>query len=294
MSDELENQEIDEALEQEARDLGWVPESEFRGPKERWVDAKTFVDKGRHILPIMKERMSKLEQKLLTLGSENDTLRRTVENSNKAMEALEKHFSESTKRQVEKAKKDLIEQIKTARETGDVDAEFALTEQLDNVKKEASAIEAENKKESSKETPPQQIHPEVQSWINEHSWYGQDEGMTLAMDRTCQDLRKQGETSVNGVFLEKAYKLMQKRIKHMESFKEDEEDTNTRSSSKVESSGRPSGNRSGGKNSFATLPPEAKKACHEDKDTLVGTNKRYKTLKEWEDAYAKIYYGVEE
>jgi hypothetical protein len=299
MSDEM-NQEVDESLEQEARDLGWVPEDEFRGPKERWVDAKTFVEKGRHILPIMKERMAKLQQDLLTRDSQIDTLRKTVENSNKAIEALEKHFSESTKRQVEKAKKDLIEQIKEARASGDVDAEFALTEQLDSVKKEASAIEADNKKDTQSKKDQSQdenLTPDVRAWLAENSWYSKDEEMTIAMDRTCQDLRRRGEASTGREFLEKARKLMDKRMKYISSFDEnaDYDDTsNKRTSSKVEGSGKPSGSSNGsGKNSFASLPPEAKKACHEDKDILVGTNKRYKTLKEWEDAYAKMYYGME-
>jgi hypothetical protein len=307
MSDDtdIQHDDVDEALEQEARDLGWVPEDEFRGPKERWVDAKTFVEKGRHILPIMKERMAKLQQDLLTRDSQIDTLRKTVESSNKAIEALEKHFSESTKRQVEKAKKDLIEQIKKAREDGDVDAEFALTEQLDSVKKEASAIEADNKKDTQSKKDQSQddnMTPDVRAWLAENSWYSKDEEMTIAMDRVCHDLRRRGESSVGKEFLDKAYKLMQKRIKYIKHFDEnadyDDEGTNVpqkRTTSKVEGSGKPSSSSGGGgKNSFASLPADAKKACHEDKDILVGTNKRYKTLKEWEDAYAKMYYGYEE
>ena len=289
--------EVPEELEQEARDLGWVPLDEFRGPKDRWIPADKFVDKGRHIVPIMRERMNALQQKLLTRDKELDTLRETVENSNKAIEALEKHFNENTKRLVTEAKKDLLAKIKDARDSGDVDAEFELLEQLDTVKKAEADAKSDNK-ENKKDTPPPKVEKQPEwavEWQSENPWYGTDKRLSKAMDRTCEDLRDNGETSVGKEFLDKAAKLMQKRIKYMEKFTEKDDDGDEdRPSGKVESgsTGRREGG-GGGSKSFASLPAEAKRACHEDKDVLVGPNKRYKTLKDWEDAYAKMYYSGE-
>jgi hypothetical protein len=62
-----------------------------------------------------------------------------------------------------------------------------------------------------------------------------------------------------------------------------------RQHSKVE--GHQSSNRSTGGKTFASLPAEAKQACWDDVDDLVGPDKRYKTQKEWEDKYAAIYYS---
>jgi hypothetical protein len=294
VTNENVEQQPDE-VEQEARDLGWVPEDEFRGPKERWVDAQTFVEKGRHILPIMKENINRLKSDLLTRDKKIATLQETVDNSNKAIEALEKHFTAATKRQVTEAKKALIEQIKVARESGDVDGEMELLEQLDSVKSdEAAATAAQKKKEetpSKKDDNSQYLTPDIIQWGKDNPWYETDAKLRKAMDRTCEDLREAGDTSMGVEFLEKAHVMMKKRLEYIKGF--DEIDKTSRTS-KVEGGapGRGTSN-GGGSKSFASLPADAKKACHEDKEILVGANKRYKTLKEWEDAYAKMYYSEE-
>jgi len=39
--------EVDEETLAEAKRQGWVPEDEFNGPEGKWVDAETFVKKGK-------------------------------------------------------------------------------------------------------------------------------------------------------------------------------------------------------------------------------------------------------
>lgn len=290
---ELEQEQTHEEIEQEARSLGWLPEDEFKGPKHKWVDASKFIDKAQHVLPIMAKNNKRMQSELLTRDQKIANLEAAVANSEKAIAVMEKHFSAATKAQVAAAKKELAEQIKLARDSGDVDVELALLEQLDSVKADEKAATAT---QSKKEDPPSrkedkvEIAPDIKEWLSENSWYGTDKKLAKAMDRTCEDLREAGDTSTGAEFLEKAHKMMLKRLEYIKDFEEREKKV-----SKVEGGAPGRGGSSGNSSkSFASLPADAKKACHEDKDILVGSNKKYKTLKDWEDAYAKMYYWYEE
>lgn len=295
MADDIaEGQEAQtpEEVEQEARNLGWVPESEFKGPKQKWVEAEKFIDKAQHVLPIMAKNNKRLQSELLTRDQKIANLEAAVANSEKAIAAMEKHFTAATKAQVAAAKKEVVEQIKVARETGDVDAEVALLEQLDTVKEAEKAATASQGK---KDDPPSkkdavEITPDIKEWLSENPWYGTDKKMAKAMDRTCEDLRDAGDTATGAEFLKKAHSMMLKRIEYIKDFEEREKKV-----SKVEGGAPGRGGSTGnGSKSFASLPADAKKECHEDNSVLVGPNKRFKTVKDWEDFYAKTYYGYEE
>lgn len=55
--------------ETEARRMGWRPESEFRGDKSKFVDAKTFYENGIRVLPIVNAANDALRQELTRLRS---------------------------------------------------------------------------------------------------------------------------------------------------------------------------------------------------------------------------------
>lgn len=282
-------EEVSPEIVEEATSLGWVPKDKWRGKESDWSPADEFVEKGRHVLPIMAENNKRLRADLLTRDAKIATLESAVANSEKAIAALEKHFTAANKAQVVQAKKDLMEQIRVARESGDVDGEFALVEQLESVRVDEKAATASQEKKE--ETPNKQednskyLTPDVIQWGKDNPWYESDKKLQKMMDRTCQDLRDDGETATGAEFLELARKEMEARRDFWSGYKKPP-------ASKVEG-GAPGrgGNTGNSSKSFNSLPADARKACHEDNDILVGTGKKYKNVKDWEDAYAKIYYG---
>lgn len=283
-------EDIDPAIVEEATTLGWVPKDKWKGKESDWSPADEFVEKGRHVLPILAENNKRLKGELLTRDQKIATLESAVANSEKAIAALEKHFTAATKAQVAQAKKELIEQIKIARETGDVEGEFTLLEQLDSVKvDEKAATASQGKREetqsSKKNDNSQFLTPDVIQWGKDNPWYETDKKLQKLMDRTCEDLREDGETSTGADFLNKAKAEMESRIEYWKEYKK-------APPTKVEGGAPGRGGSTGSSSkSFASLPADAKKACHEDNDILVGAGKTYKTVKDWEDAYAKMYYG---
>ncbi|MBT9139120.1 MAG: hypothetical protein DDT31_01701 [Syntrophomonadaceae bacterium] len=128
--------------------------------------------------------------------------------------------------------------------------------------------------------PAPQLSPEFKEWQAKNDWFGTDAKKTKVITRIAEDLRDEGSTLTGTEFLDECLRIL------------DMQNTKTQKStlvSKVESS--TSGVRSTGRKTFSDLPPEAKQACRDDADDLVGSDKRFKTAKEWEDYYASTYFS---
>ena len=70
----------------EAKILGWRPKEEWSGPAEQWADADVFLEKGRHVLPIMKQNNDRLMSTVQKQTEEIDTLRADLAENKEAME----------------------------------------------------------------------------------------------------------------------------------------------------------------------------------------------------------------
>lgn len=271
--------------EQEAKSMGWRPEEEWDGPAGKWIDAKTFVERGEQILPILRANNKKMKEELLTRDKDLATLRESLASANKAISALKKSYTEATKREVDIALADLREQFKQAREVGDVDLELKVKKNLDTLEGKAAKLEEEageedDDKKDDKKTKPEVLSPEFIEWQSENKWFGNelnpdDKARTVALVKIGERLRREGTTEMGRPFMDKCMAILK-----------EQEEGYSRPRSKVESGG---GKGGGGGRAWDSLPKEAKSACHADNDTFVGPGKMFKTVKEWEDHYANLY-----
>lgn len=294
MPGEHEQDQDLEVIEKEARNLGWVPEDQFKGDKSRWVSAEEFVEKGKTLIPLLTQNNRKLQAELLKRDEKIDTLASQLQSATVAIDKLEKHYTAANKRNVEVLREQLRGQVKTAREDNDVDAELAAKEKLDEIN--ASLAEMKKNEEAPKpkvEEQPQEgvLSPELTSWMKENPWYGDagDKKKTRLFNRFCEDLKEDDPDFINLVgrpFLDGALEL----------FNEEHGETKQSPAGKVDGGsnrGAGGGRGGGGKGSFNSLPQDAKQACLDDADDLVGAGKRYPTLDKWKEAYAKIYFSEE-
>ena len=269
-------------IEKEAKAMGWVPEESFRGNKEHWVDAEAFVEKGRHVIPIMVENNKRLHRELLTRDEKIGNLETSLNSATTAIEKLEQHYTLANQRSVANAKIQLRNELKEAREDNDIDAEITIQEKLaalNDVKPE------EAKKEEKKEQPQDQaLSPEFREWQIDNSWYGTDKKKTKAILRIAEDLRDEGNTETGTLFMDTCVAELE-RLSPTPRYEESPEHR----TSKVEGGNSRSNTRTG--TAFADLPKDAKDACWGDVEDLVGPEKRFKTQKEWETQYAKIYFA---
>lgn len=276
-----------DAVVAEARAIGWVPEEEFRGDKTRWVDAETFVEKGKTMVPLLRHANKELESKLAKTMNEVTSLRGLVDASQESITALRQFHEEDTQRQIKKAKATLLTEIKQAKTDGNVDLEIQLMEELsdfNNVTKAATTPAA--KEEAKKELKvAAKIDPAFQTFMEQNPWFGVD---IRKSDRAMGIAQLMRADPAND------------KLSGTEFFAKVLDELGTiegggRQVSKVASS-NPSGGGSGsstGRKGFADLPPDAKSKCLQQAKKLVGPGRAFKDQVSWQNHYVEQYFKGE-
>ena len=271
--------------EQEARNMGWKPQEEFSGNPDKWIDASEFLDRGRHVLPILNENNKRLQKELAARDSQISQLQSAVQESQSSIKALQTHYNESTKRAVEQAKKEVIAQLKAAKESGDVEGEVALTDQLQDLRDaERAAATAATSDDKPIVQPAAPLDPAFIKWQEENSWFNTDLQKTQAILAVAQGLRAAGNKQIGRQFMDTCVKILDRNGEF--------DEPTQRTVSKVEG-GAVTSTRTGGAKSFSALPADAKAACRADARHLVGPNKAFKKMEDWEAEYARTYFEAE-
>src|SRR3990167_3011505 len=81
------------ALVTEATGMGWSPKESWRGDPEKWIDAETFVARGREVLPILRANNKQLQAKVDTLSGQLGRVTEQLTASQDAIEALKEFNS---------------------------------------------------------------------------------------------------------------------------------------------------------------------------------------------------------
>lgn len=170
LDNEPEDNDIDETdYDSEAEKQGWVPKERYKGDPKRWVDSKTFVERGEIFRPMLHTKYKEVETELA------DTKRRLAEQD----AAIERNNKIAEKFQ-ERAKQEALEQIKREQRAAFEQGDEAKYEQLD---KRRDNIAKEFEVEPVKVAPvPQGIDPYVQKFQQENPWFGQDIILTDAAE----------------------------------------------------------------------------------------------------------------
>ena len=293
MAEADDNTGISPEVEVQARELGWAPQDEFKGDPEKWVDAKTYVDRGEHVLPIVKATNRRLRDDLTRQSTELAKVQTALRESQETINALQEFHQEDVKHKVENARKNLLEQIKQAKKDENIDLEVDLTDELSRLNAASSAAgeEATPKKGNGEATPaaPAAIDhtkdPVFIAWQEDNPWFGDDQARTSIAQGVAARLRRSDpELNVKGrAFLDKVTEGVNKEITRL---------TGRPAPSKVES-GRSSASTSSNSKSYADLPPEAKDACDKyARDArIVGPNKIYKDEAAWRKYYTETYFS---
>ena len=117
-------------VEEEARAQGWVGKDEFRGSDDDWVDADTFVKRGKEIMPILRKNNEKL---LKELGE----AKKAAEEARSAALEFKKYQQDISERKIGELQSQ-IEHLKQAKRdaitTGDGDRVIAIDDAIDEIK----------------------------------------------------------------------------------------------------------------------------------------------------------------
>lgn len=271
-------------VEVAAREMGWRPKEEFRGDTEKWVDAETFVSRGENFIPILRKDRETLRAKTAELEGQVRETNRLLAASQEAIVELKKFHDESTAKQVEKAKRDLVRQLKEAREAGNTEQEVAIQDELAEIREAQKAPTTPASAPAAPAAPATSAPPNehFKAWESDNPWFKDNprkRGLALGI---AQEIRDSPATKhlTGKAFFEKLDEEL-------------ERETGSRSTSKVDG-GRPTGGAGGSGNgsdrSYADLPAEAKAACDQQARRLVGPGRAFKDDAAWRSYYAKEFF----
>ena len=265
-----ENQvEVSSEIITEARQGGWVPEEEFRDDPAKWVDAETFVKRGREINPILRKHNKDLQKQLDSAKAQ-------------AAEAIEaaKEFKEFQKKNFEKGKSLLerqIEQLKAKKKVAyneqDGDLVVEIEEAIDELKEEKANLKPP--KEVVIHQPEPVIDATLQKWLDKNAWFGQDEKLTRRVNGLGAALRGEQPNLTGQAFLDALDEEIQETFP--DKFKRE------KPVSAVEGGSTTSRPTRSGKKTYDDLPADAKAACNKFvKQGLFKTRDEYVAEYEWD------------
>lgn len=289
MADEQDTNTEVSPVEQEARALGWAPEEEFRGDKAKWVDAETFVKRGKEQLPLLQAENRRLKASVASLTGKMSNLETMFEGAQESLVELKKFHEETFDARVKAEKARLKEQIIKAREDDDVRTELDAKEQLDELNDEVRSVTKEAKKpEPRKEAPKPHAaetadSPEFVAWRGANPWFLTDQRKASMVYGLAQQLRAENPEVVGKAFFD----LLDEAID--EAMPSARPKTDKVAGARGGAGGGGSGGGGSGK-TYASLPADARETCDRQAKIFVGPNKLFKTEKEWQAHYTSVYY----
>jgi hypothetical protein len=240
-------------VEEKASAQGWVPQEEYTGDPSRWKTAEEFVEVGQKIAAVQTDRNEKLVRDIELLKRE---IRENHASSRKEIEAVK---IDSYNRAIMELKKQQVEAV----QIGDVEEFQKIQAEIDRTEKPVAKVEKE----------PDGPSPEYMDWAARNNWYGTNEDASIYADALGARLEKSGQYDTQKALLVAVEKKVKEVFPELGGKKK---------VSDVESSQGAADSGKGGKNSYATLPADAKAAC--DKYVKQGL---YKTRED----YVKEYYS---
>ena len=273
MSEES-NVEVNEAVVKEAESQGWVPKEKFKGNEADWVDADTFVKRGREIMPILRKNNENLLKDLNYTKEQLKQFKQTAEEFKKfQQQAHERKVTELTTQ---------LDQLKAVRAQAIADGDGAkvnaIDDAIDDVKEQTKEAKQQVKEAANRPAvqEPQILDPSLQSWMNANDWFGKDKKLTEWTTAAGEELRHANPNLVGQAFLDKLDEVLAEEFPQRFGKKQ-------KPASSVESgSGRPRATSSN-KHTYDNLPPDAKAACDRFiKQGIMKTREEYLALYEWE------------
>lgn len=292
MADETNTGPAPEVV-REATEMGWIPKEQFKGDEGKWVDAETFVKRGREFIPFLQANNRKLQAQVNTLSAQVQQSTQLLQASQESIEELKTFNSEMARDRAKVKQTELMTGIREAREAGNVEVEVELTDQL--AEQKAALKEAEK----TKQNPPAKQNgaapagkdytqdPSWKAWAAENTWFGTDTRRTSVAIAVANEMR--ADPAYRGLtgkdFLDQVAAEVDKTLGGT---------TRREAVDRVEGGGRSSSNGGGGSNGggkgYAELPADAKEACEKQAKRLVGKGRAFADLNAWRKHYAEVYF----
>jgi hypothetical protein len=293
MADETEVQveaqetqtQVDPAIETEARRGGWKPLDQWKGDKSGWVDAQTFVKRGREIAPHLARQAGELRNENATLKQQQADLARQLEETKSQVAALTTFREEMAGNERKRIREELVAELAVARQNGDYAAEAAILGKLATPPPAPPPVKTEPPKPAVQQPPG--LPQEMTDWVANNDWYKKDPVLQQAMNIVGAELRATG--AIAGMSLTDQLDATARVVLQRYA------PPPANGGSRVEGGGsRSSGDgvpRGTPDNSWEALPAHIKQECDAQGERLglVGKGKPFATKEDFRKHYTREY-----
>ena len=266
--------EITDDVRHEAESQGWVPKERYRGNEADWVDADTFVKRGREILPILRKNNENLVKDLQATKEQLKDFREAAEEFKK----FQKESYERKAQEYEARIQELRDSRAQAITDGDGQRVNALDDALDVAKEEFKEAKQASKNVDVVKTQQEtttEIDPGLQVWLDRNSWFGQDKRMTSMVNGIGESLRLEFPLLKGQPFLDKLDEVLIEEFPNKFGAKKQS------STNRVESGAGRQGRSGSNAQSYDNLPTEAKTACDRFVKQKLMTREQYVQDFDW-------------
>lgn len=263
--------EHDHLVEAEAKEYGWAPKENFKGPEDKWKPASEYVEWAKQSGRLPRGEFDKVVKQLPAIRQENEQLKSQLKEINETLNQFVEFSSKAEERAFNKARQELAAKIEQAAATADPAAARAALAELETLKPEAP------KPKPKDERPAVAPDPVIQDWISKEEWYLKDR----ALNAYATDIYGELERAQPG--LSKSELLAETKRKTVAKFPEKFGINPAREGAAAVAT--PSGEtapRKSNKKTYNDLPPEAKQACDKFVKQIPGyTREKYVADYDW-------------
>jgi len=251
-------------VESEARQMGWVPEGEFRGDKSKWRSADEFVERGREILPIVLKNKEELLHK-------NKALENELRELKVAVDEFKEYRKSDKERMYKQAIADLKDKKKEAIEDGNGGLAVELDDAIDEIKVAQQELQQAPTKKEPEANPPA---PEFVEWVQSNDWYAKNAMLQHAANAAGIEIGQEFPGLQGKKFLDKVTERVKER------YPEKFGNPRRESAGQVEG-GNTTQSRTTKKQSYNNLPQEARDACDRFVKQGIMSQEEYVKGYEW-------------
>jgi len=254
--------EAEEDYDAKASEMGWVPKDQWRGDPKQWRPAEEFVKRGENIIPILNDRLQKLESDLKIAAKVNK----------QELEAVKKESYERAKDEYEAKMADIAAAENKAFTEGDQETWEAIKAKRDTIKPP---------QEPKLDEPEEQVSPEFEPWLKKNPWYTNDSELHVYADTIGEGIanvnKTQGKSSTDAEF----YQQVESAVKAAFPQKF----TNSRREAAPEVESATEAPRKGGKKTFNDIPANAKAQYDRMKKNFELQGRKFS-----KEQYAEAYF----
>jgi hypothetical protein len=268
---QTEQPESGEDFESQATKQGWLPKEDWDGPEDKWVDAKTFVERGESILPILRKNYRELQKELRRLESK---LGESAE-ANKKFGKYHQDLVDRLKKQHEVEVKTLKSEMRQAVMDGDTDKYDQLEAKMEVLQENQPSPEPTPDKTSAGMPDIAQIQ---QQWLSDgNDWFLKDPELYMYAFNTGEFLARTQPNLTGRAQLDEVTRLTKERFPEKFGNRRRQE-PGAVAGGEIYADG---GSRRG-KKSYDNLPADAKAACDMYVSQGILTKEQFVKDFEWE------------